>query len=462
MPSFGKTTIGQYSYELTQDELRGVNSTFKPEFDGRAGNIWVYLKIAPKAKRIKCAIYRVSDNSLIGKTVTVEKKTGKNPQWIKLDITEGGELKANEAYYLSLLAEKGVVIYHDSKGGKKQVRAFDDDCPSSAVWEDTPEDFSIYCNYRAYVYDPSMKLLEATKEPKQFKEVPYVRFFTQDLFTDETILHPLGAPCRSEGFNQTDYLYSCWKHITGEISFEEGTVTNIRLTPLSSVNPYEGVEYLIATLPGTIGCPLDSYDVARYYNRGGFPIDSTIPNSLGHAYYRVTGGFRNLIDYYGETLLIDNAEYTVTPFTFNFAVLQVRASDLFRIAYPFGEFPEEVWIRPNRETSLNIIYDNIQPAGTFPFTTPVTLRTHVVTGPYKIWRINASSFSLYSARTLMVAIEYPTGADSGTIKAWDDELLTTTKKEIFRGTPYSPGNSLLRAYKVAEDVPPNSTQGRKI
>jgi len=87
------------------------------------------------------------------------------------------------------------------------------------------------------------------------------------------------------------------------------------------------------------------------------------------------------------------------------------------------------------------------------------LRTHVVTGPYKIWRVNASSFNLYSARTLMVAIEYPTGADSGTIKAWDDELLVTTKKEIFQGTPYSPGDSLLRAYKVAEDVPPNSTQG---
>ncbi len=123
-----------------------MGSWFSCPQNGTADSITVYIKQEVTDGKIKCAIYKRADNTLVGYTEEWTVSIGWD-DWKTLDIVSGGELEALD-YYLVLWQNKGNRFYLDAEDGKGgyQSRAYN---VFPNPWTPTPwgQKVSIYCTY---------------------------------------------------------------------------------------------------------------------------------------------------------------------------------------------------------------------------------------------------------------------------------------------------------------------------
>ena len=148
-PTFGYTTKGA-NQALTPGNRIFASWYTCPE-NGQANSITVYLKqYSSYTPKIKCAIYRKSDGSLIGYTEEWQLTSGWDG-WRTFSIISGGNLQAGTDYWLAMWGNEFYYRYYDSVSDKG--------CQKSATYNDWPDPLtgitttdnknSIYCTYTA-------------------------------------------------------------------------------------------------------------------------------------------------------------------------------------------------------------------------------------------------------------------------------------------------------------------------
>ena len=98
-PNFGYETIGTAGYDTLEDGIYG--SVFTIAEDGTADLIKAAIRCTVEAKKMKCAIYKHSDLSLVGQTEEVLVPVTDPANWITFNFTAPKpSLTANTAYIL--------------------------------------------------------------------------------------------------------------------------------------------------------------------------------------------------------------------------------------------------------------------------------------------------------------------------------------------------------------------------
>lgn len=149
-PDFGYKVKGGLSTSYV-DYIIGTPYTCPSAGIAQSITVYVSLVLAGADTLVKCAIYKVSDNSLVGYT---EEKliTEGTDDWVTFNIIWGGTLEADTAYYL--VWWKGpagpVYMYYDTDlDGCYDSEAYNGfpDPFSPTTWAN--HKFSIYCTYSA-------------------------------------------------------------------------------------------------------------------------------------------------------------------------------------------------------------------------------------------------------------------------------------------------------------------------
>ena len=148
-PTFGYTTAGGSSWMLGGNTLNGARPHPCSE-TGTAANMSWYGCSSSGSINLKCAIYRDSNDALIGYTEQLAVST--SVQWWTHNIISGGSLSAQD-YILTLWANNGFTFYYDSVSGfYKAYRSLTyNSFPNPAGWTSkiANEKFkwSVYCTY---------------------------------------------------------------------------------------------------------------------------------------------------------------------------------------------------------------------------------------------------------------------------------------------------------------------------
>jgi len=149
-PTFGKTTVGATSHSYLFDDI--VGSHFICPENGTAESISWYGKLGTSSFRAKCAIYKYSDNSLVGST---EELTGLDSLgWHTHNFSEPKpSLSANTEYWLVVWLESEIEnqseVYCDrvENAGGEQPLDYTGNFPDPWSPTTTNYEFSIYCTY---------------------------------------------------------------------------------------------------------------------------------------------------------------------------------------------------------------------------------------------------------------------------------------------------------------------------
>lgn len=143
--NFGFEDKGETLVAFAKDKIYGA--WFSCPEAGTADNITIYLyQGLGKTPKIKCAIYKKSDNSLVGSTEEWTITSGWD-DWKTFDITSGGTLEADD-YYLVVWNNDAVWSYYTAETDKS---AYDSQLYGSwpDPWNPVTDDkkYSIYCTY---------------------------------------------------------------------------------------------------------------------------------------------------------------------------------------------------------------------------------------------------------------------------------------------------------------------------
>jgi len=152
----GNKNVGTFGLDL-DEKIRGSWYTC-PE-NGTAESISAYITPYDTGDKFKFAIYKKSDNSLVGET---EEVTGFSTvaQWITADFSIPKPVFENTDYYIVAIAEKagafapGIASQSNNPGkGAWQTRSYNLGFPNP--WNPTTDNynFSIYLNYTPWVTD---------------------------------------------------------------------------------------------------------------------------------------------------------------------------------------------------------------------------------------------------------------------------------------------------------------------
>lgn len=144
MANFGKQTKGGTEAQ-TSDNI--ICAPYACPASGTATSITAYLKELNAGAKVKFAIYKVSDDSLVAYSDEWTITSGYD-NWKTLNIAWGGALVATD-YYLGLWFDTGTYYYH---AGATIASVYDseayDGFPNPLVptaWAD--RDISVYCTY---------------------------------------------------------------------------------------------------------------------------------------------------------------------------------------------------------------------------------------------------------------------------------------------------------------------------
>jgi len=151
--TFGYATKG---FNIGNSTNRITGSWFSCPSAGTANSITVYLDEDGSLPLIKCAIYKKSDNSLVGYTEQWEITSNYN-DWKTFNIVSGGSLTAVD-YYLVVWSNDIVKTFFDTVAGKG---AYDSQAYGAfpnpwSITETTGEKYSIYCTYTPTVVVPTV------------------------------------------------------------------------------------------------------------------------------------------------------------------------------------------------------------------------------------------------------------------------------------------------------------------
>lgn len=306
-------------------------------------------------------------------------------------------------------------------------------------------------SHKNLLHKPEVTFIQANFSPKQESSVSTLRFYSKDMNEeDASYINPVPSPYwYGEGLWDSNYFYSAWKHVGVSINFQEGSIVGVKLYPFDDFSN----RILVGIKDSTIdSCPESSYDVVRGIGHSGFPIDSTILSSLGHAYYRNESSPYTFLSNFSSTdpyTLWIGSEST-SPFKVpNYVVLQFRTPHMAITSNPWGEepLPEKVAFRYLGGTLRVKVYHAKEDTLTWEYNLPMTITVSSLTIP---------AVQIFN-QTIMLAISGYEGI--GTLTAWSNKAFTETSGELFNGTPYFGNNSMLRACVVASDVEPSSTAG---
>jgi len=153
-PTFGYEAAGGSYSALNSNCLYGFRP-FACSESGTATSISWY-GLFWMGGNAKCALYKDSDDSLVG--YTEEKSIGTSPQWWTHNIVSGGTLTATD-YILTVWANDAWVMFYDSVSGYNAAyrELTYDGFPDPAGWDSKQgypdQKFSIYCTYTAAAGD---------------------------------------------------------------------------------------------------------------------------------------------------------------------------------------------------------------------------------------------------------------------------------------------------------------------
>ena len=147
--TFGQTSKGTASDSLPGDTIRG--SAFTCPEGGVAESITVYLEQRfAKTPKVKCALYKESDDSLVAYTEEWTLTSGWD-DWKTFNIVWGGTLE-NIAYWIVVWADDQVTLKRFLLAGQDAWDAHPYNSwpeplvPTEGTWE-----YSIYCTYSTAV-----------------------------------------------------------------------------------------------------------------------------------------------------------------------------------------------------------------------------------------------------------------------------------------------------------------------
>jgi len=147
-PTFGYTTAGG-SFDEIADDIRG--SVFTIAENGQAQSITWYGRYGTSGTKVKCAIYKHSDLSLVGSTEEIA--GGTTVQWNTHNFAAPKPaLIANTAYILVAWGQTATYLPRlhydtgDTNQGHEQALTYDS-WPDPLVPVHSTRKFSIYCTY---------------------------------------------------------------------------------------------------------------------------------------------------------------------------------------------------------------------------------------------------------------------------------------------------------------------------
>jgi len=296
---------------------------------------------------------------------------------------------------------------------------------------------------------PSVTFFEINGSGAIQTPISSAKYYVKDTCNPSSTLNPIPVPYPyNQGFNGTDYHYSYWKHFFASITASEGTIVEVSVYP-EDASQWKNKLIVVLRDSGDNGCPIGSYQVANGTEVTGFPINSNLPGSLGHAYYRDQTTGVGTIDSYSNTcpLIIDTS--TGIVLTSKCLVSQLKIPVMAVSRSYWGTGPKDVLKRSLGEKVLIWTIKESRSDGTFPFHFKLTLNAEICSLTIPVLPIKAS-ISMFGISGEI---------SSGTLRAWDDENCSTALDEIFTGTSYFGDNSMLRACVTAENVSFSSTLG---
>ncbi|MBA7675626.1 hypothetical protein ES703_83862 [subsurface metagenome] len=157
LPIFGCTEVGNYLSGIV-NEIEGF--VFECPEDGIAESISVYLQAGYATGRVKCAIYRADDLSLVAATEerTFYGEDGRFFDWRRFVFPSLAQLTANTKYILAAWASAGASIF--MVPGDPEQRLIQPRIPYNNFpdflnpSERQPYKAAIYCSYRSAVPPP--------------------------------------------------------------------------------------------------------------------------------------------------------------------------------------------------------------------------------------------------------------------------------------------------------------------
>jgi len=178
-PNFGYETKGTTEIN-SANTIRGT--AFSCPESGTANSITFYVRAPTLPTKIKCAIYKVSDNSLVGYTEEWTSTSLYN-DWKTLNIVWGGALTAATDYYLSYWQNAELYLYYTTDVAftafydTETYNGFPD--PLIPVTPSANRKFSIYCTYTAAGPPTGWRKLQYFSEPPTAGQFNKLRFASE-------------------------------------------------------------------------------------------------------------------------------------------------------------------------------------------------------------------------------------------------------------------------------------------
>lgn len=176
----------------------------------------------------------------------------------------------------------------------------------------------------------TINVLDAVGAGPTYSTIAAARLLTDDLSSSTDTTYPIPIPADdTDGWGGDSINYSYWKHFALELEGDGWSqINNVRMYSDGAIgwNYGDGGSLFVGgSVDADQGCPLGSYDQAT--GTQSVTGDPMFDATSGHSFYNIRTQYALSGWTSGSPGTIDSSDYTTSPDTTNFAVLQVAVSD---------------------------------------------------------------------------------------------------------------------------------------